>query len=293
MTVTLQTILDEARIEMNDSTPALNQVAVNVGPLVHFTYDLGIMQPGTRFSTGLQTFYVWDTTPTTRTATVRVVQGPGTVIPPDALVVVSPRYTGYEMMVAANSTLSAVSAPAGGLFQMKGVEVSYSATRVGYDLSALGSSMNVYEVLAQQPGPYKNWVRLPTWAYRLERTADTTDFASGTSLTLFTTAANNYPLRINYRAPFGTFTALTDTASGIGLPDSCADVVSLGIAIRLLSGAEVARNDIAVQGNTRRQQEVPAGAQQNSVNGLRLLYQQRLAEEAGRLATAYPAFKAG
>jgi hypothetical protein len=159
--------------------------------------------------------------------------------------------------------------------------------------------MGIYEVLAQQPGPYKNWVRMQSWAYRLERNANLTDFASGTSLTLFTTNTDNYPLRIVYRAPFTQFglstpaLTLAQTAASIGLPDSCADVVSLGVAIRLLSGAEVARNDIGVQGNARRAQEVPPGAQQNSVGGLRLLYQQRLSEEAGRLATLYPAYREG
>jgi len=62
----------------------------------------------------------------------------------------------------------------------------------------------------------------------------------------------------------------------------------LGAQIRLLASREVKRNFIESQGDTRRSDEVPAGAMNASVTNLLRLRRDRIQAEAARLNRQYP-----
>ena len=62
----------------------------------------------------------------------------------------------------------------------------------------------------------------------------------------------------------------------------------VGAQIRLMAGREVKRNFTESQGDTRRAEEVPAGAVGNSITNLLRLRRDRIQAEAARLARQYP-----
>lgn len=285
----LSDVLAGVRRYLADPPGQRNTVAVHVTGAVTFTYPLKSIQENTLFSSGLQTFYVNDTNAATQTAYVDVEQGASTLLASGTRVRVSPRYTGYDILQAVNDELTALSSPVNGLFQMKTVDLTYSNLLTGYDFNAT-DVQSIYEVRTATPGPRKDWPRLPSGTgYRLDRSAPTTDFASGQALNIFAPGWQGYDLRVMYKAAFGKFGALTDdSATTCGLLDTTVPLVMVGAAIRCMAGKEILRNLTDVQGDTRRAAEVPAGAVANSVNGLRMLRQQMITEEQARLAALYP-----
>lgn len=289
---TTQDLITEVRRYLSDPLGMRNKVDTHIAGQVSFVYPLKGIQDGTRFSAGLQTFYVWEVNESTKTAMVDVVQGPSTLMPSHTTVYVSPRHTGYDILAAANDALTALSAR--GLYQMKAVEIPYNYTLVGYDMSSVTDIDDIYEVLQSSPGPFKDWTRKHPSHYRLQRNADTTDFSGGLALNVWQGGFQGFPMRIIYKAPFTQLTNLTDdVAATSGLPATAIDLLALGTAINIMSGKEIARNLTDVQGDTRRAGEVPAGAVANSISGLRVLYQQRLQDEIARISRRYPSYRAG
>lgn len=285
-------LLAEVRRYLADPIGLRNKVDTYLPGQITFQYPLKGIKEGARLAAGLQTFYVWDTNEGTQAADVEVVQGTSAPLSSGAVVAVSPRYTDWELLAAANDALTALSGR--GLYQMKGFETAYNSTLVGYDLTGAPDIESIYEVLQAGPGPGKEWTRKHPSQYRLDRTADTTDFASGQSLNVWQGGFQGFSMRLIYKAPFTALTNLTDDITTVsGLPATAVDLLALGAAINAMSGREIARNLTDVVGDTRRATEVPPGAVANSVNGLRVLYQQRLQDEVARLSRKYPAYKSG
>ena len=66
------------------------------------------------------------------------------------------------------------------------------------------------------------------------------------------------------------------------------DILEMGVMVRLMSPREVKRNFIESQGDTRRSEEVQAGAIANSFTNIMRLRKERIVAEAARLARQYP-----
>lgn len=290
---TLTDVCAVVRRYLSDPTGVRNKVDTHITGQVSFQYPLKNIVAGSTFSCGLQTFYVWDVNTGSETAYVDVVQGAATLLPTNATVRVSPKYTDWDIMQAVNDSLVALSSPSAGLFQMKSVELPYNATLVGYDLTGATDIDSLYAVLQASPGPFKDWTRKRPSKVWIDRSADPTDFPSGMSINIYDPGFQGFAMRILYKAPFGSFAALADTAASIGVTVTLTDLVALGAAINLMSGKEIARNATDVAGDTRRAGEVPAGAVANSYNGLRAQYQTRLAQEAARLQRQWPSRRGG
>jgi hypothetical protein len=75
-----------------------------------------------------------------------------------------------------------------------------------------------------------------------------------------------------------------------GFPLSAEDILILGAQIRLMAPREIKRNFTESQGDTRRSDEVPAGAITNSVNGLIRIRRDRIIAEAMKLDSQHPVF---
>lgn len=261
------------------------------GTTLTFTYDLAGIKAGTRLSIGLNEFYVWDVNTSTKTATVSGGQSGTTDANATSgdVVWVRPKFTDYEIFRAINAELGALSSPQNGLFQVKTFDLTFNAAISGYDLAGVTDLMSVYEVRMQEPGPEKDWPRIPAHMVRLDRSAFTTDFPSGGAIKLLGDAWPGFDVRLVYKAPYGTLTDLSTNTSTTGVSAQAADLPPLGAAIRLMSGREIKRNFTEQQPDTRRAGEVPAGATFNSYRGLLILRQQRISEEAARLSAQFPA----
>ena len=66
------------------------------------------------------------------------------------------------------------------------------------------------------------------------------------------------------------------------------DIVEYGIMSRMLAPREIKRNFTESQGDTRRSDEVPAGAVSGSVSNILRLRRDRIIAEAAKLARQYP-----
>jgi hypothetical protein len=66
------------------------------------------------------------------------------------------------------------------------------------------------------------------------------------------------------------------------------DILEFGVMSRMLSSREVKRNFIESQGDTRRSDEVPAGAMSSSFTNILRLRRDRIIAEAAKLARQFP-----
>jgi hypothetical protein len=291
---TVQNWVDRARQYLQSGlTVERNQLAapyVAGSGTLTFKYALGGITKGARLSIGLNTFYVWDVTPSTLQATVTAAES-GSVdvnVASGATVHVRPLFPDFDVFTALNEEVQALSSPQSGLFQVKTVDLTYNSAIDGYDISATDIQA-IYEVRFQEPGPYKDWPRVPSHEWVLQRKAYTPDFPSGTALRLNRGGWPGYDVRVTYVAPYSSFTNLTDDVTAVcGVSAQAADIPPIGAAVRLIAGREVKRNFTETQPDTRRLEEVPPGAVANSSRGLMMLRQQRISEEAARLRAQYP-----
>jgi hypothetical protein len=122
------------------------------------------------------------------------------------------------------------------------------------------------------------------------RNLPTTDFGSGIALK-FNEATRSGNLRVTYKAPFNKVTQETDNLQTVaGFPLSAEDILVMGAEIRLMAPREMKRNFVESQGDTRRANEVPAGAVANSINNMIRLRRDRITAEATKLDSQYPVY---
>ena len=252
------------------------------------TYNLEGLRTGQVCEIDAELMYIWATEPTTKTITVQRGFNGTTAAShsTDAIITVSPRFPRSQVLEALNDELSDLSSPMHGLFQIKTVDIDYNGSDTMIDLAGVTSIIDLIQVS----------VRYMTDDYpvarkvRLIRDVPTDDFPSGLALR-FDQGVFPGRLRIVYKAPYTAASSeSSDLGSVCGVQDSVLDIVNLGTQIRLMSPREIKRNFTESQGDTRRADEVTAGAVSGSITNLLRLRRDRIQAEAARLARAYPTF---
>jgi hypothetical protein len=249
------------------------------------TYALGSLREHTVFEIDSELFYIWESNVTNKTLTVERGYGGTTAASHSAgaTITVNPKFPRNQILTALNSELADYSSPMNGLFQMKTVDISYNGSDRMINLAGITDLIDLYEVrlryLADDYPVIRN--------VRLMRDMPTTDFASGLVLA-FDDDVRSGSLRVVYKAPYTAFSSESSTVTSAGAGTEIEDLLVLGAQIRILASREVKRNFIESQGDTRRSDEVPAGAMANSVTNLLRLRRDRIQAEAARLARLYP-----
>jgi Leucine-rich repeat (LRR) protein len=249
------------------------------------TYDLGGLSTQTVFEIESELFYVWDANQTSKTLTVERGYGGTTAAShaSGAVLTASPKFPRKQVLDALNSELADLSSPMNGLFQMKTVDLSYNGSDRMVNLTGVTDIIDFYEArlryLSDDYPIIKN--------VRFLRNMPTTDFASGLVLA-FDDDVRSGTVRVLYKAPYTAFASEASTVASTGAATELEDLLVLGAQIRVLAGREVKRNFIESQGDTRRADEVQAGAMGNSMTGLMRLRRDRIQAEAARLARQYP-----
>lgn len=204
-----------------------------------------------------------------------------------ARLVADPQFPRAHILAALNDELADLSSPLSGLFQVKTVDVTYDQGVYGYNLAA--DYIDRYEASWEPVSSTKGRRFLAPNAWEVKTGLDTADFASGVAVFLPAGISDGYAVRVRYMAAFSAITSATaDVAATSGLPSTALDVLEYGAAIRLLAPLEPARNYTRSQGDSRRAEEVPPGAQGRSVAWLAQIRQERLNAEAARLRQLYP-----
>lgn len=270
----------------------LNQLKAGIdsaAQTVTCTYPIDSVQPGTTIAVDLEVMYVWAVNRPGQSLTVQRGFNGSTPAAHGAggLLRVNPRWSDYELFCALNDDLRDLSAP-GNLFQVKTLNLAPVPWLWSYDLTGAEDILDVQEIRWRMPDNItEHWVEVSD--YELMYDMPTTDFPSGIALVLPEGGIPvNSTIRLRYRAPLGQLAALGDDVAATGLPASATDLPPLGAAIRVLAGRPVRRNNLDVQGETRRAAEVSTADLLNQAGALRQLRQVRLSEEANRLYAQWP-----
>lgn len=202
-------------------------------------------------------------------------------------VIVNPKFPAYQILKELNNELLSMGSPQNGLFQMKTVELTFSSSQDGYDLTGVTDDVDsVYQVTWSETGPEAAEPRLAR--FDLRRNRNTSDFASGLALVIYDDAESGRAVLVEYKTDFTALASASAALSTTGLHSQAYDVPSLGAAMRMMSSRPIRREFLDEQGFSRRAEEVPAGAVSASMRDLERLRAMRLNEEATRLARRYP-----
>lgn len=257
---------------------------------ITLTYELRSLVAGSYIAIDLEMFYVWETNPQNKTATVSGAQLGSAAVNHDSgsIVYVNPRFSDFDILQALNADIADLSSPLNGLYQVKAVERTWLSSTLGYDYAAdaIGDPIEI-RYKTGNADKFQPLIR----SFDISRGLATGDFASGAGIFFYEGGVDGQVIRIRYPAAFGTLTALTDDVQTVtGLPASANDIPPLGAAATLAGRREVRRNLTEAQGNSRRSQEVPPGAVAASPQGLLVRRRQRIVHEAARLAAQHPTY---
>lgn len=265
-----------------------NKIAASVNASttsIPVEYSLGSLREQTVFQVDAELMYIWEVNTATKTLTVERGYGGTTAASHSngAIVTVSPRFPRQMVLDALNDELADLSSPMNGLFQMKTADLSYNGSDRMIDMTGITSIIDIYDVrLRYMADDYPIIHKV-----RLLRNMPTTDFASGFALSIDQDTRSG-TLRVLYKAGYDKFTSESSTLASTGATSELADLLMLGAQIRLISAREIKRNFTESQGDTRRADEVPAGAMNASITNLLRLKRDRIQAEAARLQRQYP-----
>ena len=268
-----------------------NKIAANITASATscvLSYDLGSVRTGSVLEIDSEQMYVWEVVESTKTCTVErgfngttaAAHTSGTVV------IVNPRFPRAQILEAVNDELADLSSPVNGLFQVKVLDLKYNGSDRQVNLPAVANVIDLLEVRSRYKSDDYQQVR----SVKLLRDMPTKDFGAGMALQLDQDIRQG-DVRVTYKAPFTRAAAEADNIQNIcGFPESAEDILIIGAQIRLMAPREVKRNFTESQGDTRRSDEVPAGAVGNSITNLLRMRRDRITAEAQRLTRQYPTF---
>lgn len=287
---TAATILNRASRQLLSGTvEERNKLATTItssATSVVLSYDLGGFRAGAVFELESELLYVWEANTATKTLTVE--RGFNGTTPAahtaGVLATLNPRFPRAQMLDALNADIDDLSSTANGLFKVGTVNISYNGSDRQVNLTGATNVIGLIDVRLR----YMSDDYPVIHATRLQRDLPTSDFASGYAVVL-DEAVMAGTLRVRYKT---TFTRATSEASDLttdcGLPSTCDDLVELGVILKMMNAREIKRTFIESQGDTRRPDEVPAGASRDSIANLLRLRRERIIAESGRLKAQYP-----
>ena len=250
------------------------------------TYDLGGLRTGSVFEIDSELFYVWVANPAAKTLTVERGYGGTTAASHSsgAILTLNPRFPRMQMLDAVNADLDDLSSTANGLFRVVTTDLTYNGSDRQLNITGSGTILELLDVRLRYLADEFPIVR----NVRLQTGLPTADFPSGNSI-VFDEPVMAGTVRVRYKAPFTRATTeSSDLTTDCFLPATCDDIIELGVIMRMMAGREIKRNFTEAQFDTRRADEVQAGAVTQSIANIQRLRRERIVAEAGRLKAQYP-----
>jgi hypothetical protein len=250
------------------------------------SYDLGGFREGSVIEIESELMYVWESATATKTLTVQRGYDGTTAAAhtAGALATVNPRFPRQQMLDALNSDIDDLSSTVNGLFRVVAQDISYNGSDRQLNITSATGIIDLLDVrlryLADDYPVIRN--------VRLQRNLPTADFASGFAI-VFDQPVMAGTLRVVTKREFTRATTeASDLQSVCFVPQSCEDILEMGVILRMMNGREIKRNFIESQGDTRRSDEVPAGSTRDSLTNIQRLRRERIVSEAARLKQQYP-----
>lgn len=199
-----------------------------------------------------------------------------------ARVTSSPLFPRQVVKNAINETIDSVYP---NLFGVAATELTCNPAVSTYSLPA--GAKEILAVSYEQSGPSREW--LPARRWRADVNADTTDFASGVSLSIYDPVEPNRSIRVTYTKQPSLLVNDSDEFTTVtGLPSSAEDVVRLGAAYRMVMFLDAAHlSGLTAEADLASNMRQMNGAVQLS-RQVFAMFRQRLEDEALKLKSLYP-----
>lgn len=250
------------------------------------TYDLGGLRTGAVFQLGAELLYIWDAVPASKTLTVERGYAGTTATSHSSgeVLTLNPKFPRAQMLDALNSEIDDLSSTSNGLFRVVTVDLTYNGSDRQINITGSGTILELLDVRLRYEADDHPVIR----STRIQTGLPTADFASGNTL-VFDEPVMAGTYRVRYKAGFTRASSeSSDLTTDCFLPATCDDIAEYGLMIRMMAAREIKRNFTEAQGDTRRPDEVPAGAIANSITNLQRLRRERIIAEAARLKAQFP-----
>jgi hypothetical protein len=250
------------------------------------SYDLGGFREGSVIEIESELMYVWESSTATKTLTVqRGYDGTTAVAHTNGvLATVNPRFPRQQMLDSLNSDIDDLSSTMNGLFRVVAQDITYNGSDRQINLTSATGIIDLIDVRLRYLADDYPVIR----KVRLQRNLPTADFASGFAI-VFDEPVMAGSLRVVTKREFTRASSeSSDLQTACFVPQSCEDILEMGVLLRMMNGREIKRNFIESQGDTRRSDEVPAGSTRDSLTNIQRLRRERIIAEAARLKQQYP-----
>jgi hypothetical protein len=233
---------------------------------------------------------IWIDSFTAASNTLNVIPGfgrgyQGTTAAPHAQyaqVTLSPTFPRNSIKKAINDTINSFYPK---LWIINSYTFTFNASQVTYPLP--DDVEGVLFISWQTTGSSQEWLPVNRW--RLDGMANAATFNTNNTLNIYENVQPGRTIQVWYTATPNTLDANTDDFADVsGLPESCKDVVVLGAAYKLLSYLDAGRINLSSAEADLNDSKLPSSAGVAASRYIFALYQQRLNEEALKLADKYP-----
>jgi hypothetical protein len=162
---------------------------------------------------------------------------------------------------------------------------TFNASQTTYPLP--DDAEDVLFISWQTTGSSQEWLPVNRW--RMDGMANAATFNTQNTINIYENVQPGRTIQVWYTATPNTLDANTDDFADVtGLPESCKDVVVLGAAYKLLSYLDAGRINLSSAEADLNDSKIPSSAGVAASRYIFALYQQRLNEEALKLADKYP-----
>ena len=237
------------------------------------------ISPGTLVSSGLNVWFVRGVNANTNTLTV--IPGyegsPQGAVQAGDFLYVRPRVTDWYLFNEINSVVRQMSSPNNGLYKLGSFDLAVDSVWQTYNVPTEAQGMvSIIAVKVLSPSSPDQWFTVPDRFYRWQPEENL--------IRLNYNVPASSTLQVTYRGPFTPATALTTVCeTTMGLADTMLDIPVLGAAAQLLRTTEARRNQIGVQTDPRRAEEVTRGANGTVAMMFEQQFRDRINEEYVRL----------
>ena len=233
---------------------------------------------------------IWIDSFTTASNTLNVIPGfgrgyQGTTAAPHAQyaqVTLSPTFPRSTIKKAINDTINSFYPK---LWIASAYTFTFNASQTTYALP--DDAQDILFISWQTTGSSQEWLPVNRW--RLDSMANAATFNSQNTINIYENVQPGRTIQVWYTSTPNTLDANTDDFADVsGLPDSCKDVVVLGAAYKLLSYLDAGRINLSSAEADLNDGKLPSSAGVAASRYIFALFQQRLNEEALKLADKYP-----
>jgi hypothetical protein len=233
---------------------------------------------------------IWIDSFTTASNVLNVIPGfgrgyQGTTAAPHAQyaqVTLSPTFPRNNIKKAINDTINSFYPK---LWIAQPYTFTFNASQTTYALP--DDAEDILFISWQTTGSSQEWLPVNRW--RLDTMANSATFNTQNTINIYENVQPGRTIQVWYTSTPNTLDSNTDDFADVtGLPDSCKDVVVLGASYKLLSYLDAGRINLSSAEADLNDSKLPSSAGVAASRYIFALYQQRLNEEALKLADKYP-----